>query len=140
MPLTVTARELSKRSRVPLRQVQTWTTAGVLLPDEGSENPGRGASRQYPASELDVAILLGAVSHHGMSVSEAKALSQPLRNIVRSADAIASTPGGLLIFETKTHEHLRDRTAKLAKQLKMAQHGQDQLLAYAGIQLSLIHI
>ena len=48
MPLAVPTKVLARESGVPVRQIQTWTEAGVLFPDEGTETPGRGGSRQYP--------------------------------------------------------------------------------------------
>jgi DNA-binding transcriptional MerR regulator len=83
MPLTVTAREVSRRSNVSLRQIQTWTNAGALLADEGRVNPGRGGSRQYPQTEVDVAMLIGAIAFHGMSVTELKSVADHLRRILR---------------------------------------------------------
>ena len=83
--LTVSSRVLSQRSNLPMRQVQTLTDARVLLPDEGSETPGRGASRQYAVVELEVAMLLAPIMHKGMSVQEARGLAEKFR-------AMASAP------------------------------------------------
>ena len=49
----------------PRRHFKTWTQAGALIPDEGTEAPGRGGSRHYPAAEMDVAMMLGALAHKG---------------------------------------------------------------------------
>lgn len=88
MPLTVSSRVLSQESRVPLRQIQTWTEAGALIPDEGTEAPGRGGSRQYPLTELTIARIIGAIGHKGMSVTEAAGIANVLRAIVRAPEVI----------------------------------------------------
>ena len=72
---------------MPQRQIQTWTDAGVLIPDEGTEAPGRGGSRQYPPTELTVAMrLLAPIAPKGMSVKEAHGIATVLRPIVRAPD------------------------------------------------------
>lgn len=88
MPLTVSTKTLSQRSGLSIRQVQTLTEAGVFVPDEGTEAPGRGGSRQYPVAESDLAMLLGAISHKGMSVTEALGIVMTLRPIIRAPDDI----------------------------------------------------
>ena len=85
-PLTVSTKQLSQRSGLPFRQVQNFTEAGVLLADEGAEAPGRGGSRQYPHSEVEVAMLLSGISHKGMAVSEAHGVAKTIRPIVRAPD------------------------------------------------------
>jgi hypothetical protein len=86
MPLTVSTRVLSQRSGLSIRQVQTLTDADVLIPDEGTEAPGRGGSRQYPLQEQEVAMLLGAIAHKGMSATEAHGIAMTLRRIIRAPD------------------------------------------------------
>lgn len=81
-PLTVSSKVISETSGIPLRQVQTWTDAEVLIPEEGTEAPGRGGSRQYPIPEAEVASLLGAIAHKGLSVGEAKGIAETLRSMV----------------------------------------------------------
>ena len=85
LPLTISSRALCQRSGLSMRQVQTLTGARVLLPEEGSETPGRGASREYAVVELDVAMLLAPIMHKGMSVQEAFGLATKFR-------AMASAP------------------------------------------------
>ena len=85
-PLTVSTKQLSQRSGLPFRQVQNFTEAGILLADEGAEAPGRGGSRQYPLSEVEVAMLLSGISHKGMAVSEAYGIANTIRPIVRAPD------------------------------------------------------
>ena len=65
-----------------MRQMQTLTDARVLLPVEGSETPGRGASRQYVVVELEVAMLLSPILLKGMSVQEAFGLAAKFRAMV----------------------------------------------------------
>src|SRR6478609_8269949 len=86
MPLTVPTKVLARESGVPVRQIQTWTDAGVLKPDEGTEAPGRGGSRHYPAGELDIAKMLGALAHKGMSATEAHGVAATLRPVVRTPE------------------------------------------------------
>ena len=81
MSRVFTAKEVSRLGTVPLRQIQTWTSAGVLLAIEGSQTPGRGGSRQYQQTEVDLARLLGAIAFHGMSVREVHSIAQYLRSI-----------------------------------------------------------
>jgi hypothetical protein len=88
MPLTVPAKEVSRRSTVPMRQIQTWTAAGALYADEGSANPGRGGSRQYPLLEVEIAALLGAVAHHGMPVGLVRSLADYFRRILHAPDLL----------------------------------------------------
>jgi DNA-binding transcriptional MerR regulator len=76
-----TAKEVSSLSAVPLRQIQTWTNAGILLAIEGSEKPGRGGSRQYDQTEVDLALLLGAIAFHGISVREVASIAKYLRGM-----------------------------------------------------------
>ena len=64
-----------------MRQIQTWTEAGALLPEKGGKHPGRGASRLYPAEEVDIAKLISAISHYGMSVKEVKSVADVFRKI-----------------------------------------------------------
>jgi MerR HTH family regulatory protein len=85
-PLTLSTKALSNRSGLAVRQIQTFTDAGVLIPDEGTEAPGRGATRQYPRSEEEVAKLIGAIFHRGMPVAEARGIATTLRKIIRAPD------------------------------------------------------
>ncbi len=87
-PLTVSSKVISETSGIPLRQVQTWTDAEVLIPEEGTEAPGRGGSRQYPIPEAEVASLLGAIAHKGLSVGEAKGIAETLRSMVCAPDEL----------------------------------------------------
>ena len=69
-----------------IRNIQTLTEARALITDEGTEAPGRGGSRQYPLSELDVVMLLAPITHKGMSATEARGIAATLRRIVRAPD------------------------------------------------------
>jgi DNA-binding transcriptional MerR regulator len=80
--MMITAAELSRETQLSMRQIQTWTAAGALLPIGGTTHPGRGASRQYPSEEVDVAKILGAISYHGISVKEVKSISDFVRQAV----------------------------------------------------------
>ena len=127
-PLTVSTKQLSQRSGLPFRQVQNFTEAGVLLADEGAEAPGRGGSRQYPHSEVEVAMLLSGISHKGMAVPEAHGVAKTIRQIVRAPEdfgfegfeeaqklsrclssclAMQRMPGGPEKFIPEPHEFLR---------------------------------
>src|SRR5262245_66640454 len=81
MAIMVAAAELSRQSLAARRQIQTWTGAGASLPQKGGKHPGRGGSRLYPAEEIDIAKLISAISHYGMSVKEVKSVSDIFRKI-----------------------------------------------------------
>ena len=83
-----TAKEVSQLGGVPFRQIQTWTNAGVLLAIEGSEKPGRGGSRQYQQTEVDLARLLGAIAFHGISVREVTSIAKYVRATLLHARGI----------------------------------------------------
>jgi DNA-binding transcriptional MerR regulator len=109
MSRVFTAKEVSRLGSVPLRQIQTWTSAGVLLAIEGSQTPGRGGSRQYQQTEVDLARLLGAIAFHGMSVREVHSIAQYLRSISSALRSNSTKRGVVLLFRDSRgawHHHL----------------------------------
>ena len=82
MRVLITAAELGRQSRISMRQVQTWTNAGALLPETACKHPGRGGTRLYPLEETEVAKMLGAISHQGMSVTEVKSVADVIRKVI----------------------------------------------------------
>jgi DNA-binding transcriptional MerR regulator len=85
--ISVSVTEISRASQLPLRQLQFWTEAGVLLANEGTATPGRGGSRTYSRTEFELALFLAAVAHKGWTNAEAGSVAAYLRQIL-SPDAL----------------------------------------------------
>lgn len=87
--------DVVRRTGVTYRQLDAWTTAGLILPDGGECNPGSGYRRQWTEDEIRIIGRMVRLVHAGMSVSQAA-------RIARAQGEVEPQPGIFVRVEDPT--------------------------------------
>jgi hypothetical protein len=103
--MSYTLAQMEKVTGASRRAIQFWTDRGVLKPEKGTKQAGRGVHRRYSRDEAFIACIISALAEQKMAVTELFKISVTIRLNLKSGaltleDALEG-PKRVWVFQPK---------------------------------------